>query len=48
MSGIIGLHYNSVIAVIELYAKKKDRLNLLHEVAAIERGYLKAIREKQK
>lgn len=47
MEGITGLNYASVISVIELYAKKKDRLNLLHEVSAIERGFLKASHEKR-
>jgi hypothetical protein len=48
MDGITGLNYSGVISVIELYAKKKARLNLLHEVSAIERGYLKGYNEKRK
>jgi hypothetical protein len=47
MEGITGLNYASVISVIKLYAKKKYRLNLLHEVSAIERGFLKAANEKR-
>jgi hypothetical protein len=48
MDGITGLNYQSVIAVIELYAKKQNRLDLLHEIRAIEAGFLKAINEKRK
>lgn len=48
MDGITGLNYSGVISVIELYAKKKAHLNLLHEVSAIERGFLNAINEKRK
>ncbi len=47
MVGITGLNYASVIEVIKLYAKKKDRLNLLHEVSAIERGFLNAMNERR-
>jgi hypothetical protein len=47
MDGITGLNYASVLSVIELYAKKKKRLNLLQEVGAIERGFLKAVNEKR-
>jgi hypothetical protein len=48
MDGITGLNYSGVISVIELYAKKKSRLDLLHEVSAIERGFLNAVNEKRK
>ena len=48
MAGITGLSYPSVLGVIELYAKKKkDRLNLLDEVSAIESGFLNATNEKR-
>jgi len=47
MEGLTGLNYSSVIAVIALYSKKNDRLALLHEVAEVERGFLKAINEKK-
>lgn len=47
MAGITGLNYASVIEVIKLQAKKKDRLDLLHEVSAIERGFLKGVNEKR-
>jgi hypothetical protein len=48
MDGITGLNYSGVIAVISLYAKKKNRLDILHEVSAIERGFLQAINDKRK
>lgn len=48
MDGITGLNYSGVIGVIELYAKKKSRLDLLHEVSAIERGFLNGVNEKRK
>ena len=47
MDGITGLNYQSVIAVIGLYAKKQNRLDLLHEIRAIESGFLKAVNEKR-
>ena len=47
MDGVTGLNYSGVLAVIALYSKKRDRLNLLHEVSAIERGFLKAVNEKR-
>ena len=48
MDGIIGLNYASVIEVIKLHEKnKKKRIDLLDEVSAFERGYLKAVREKR-
>jgi hypothetical protein len=47
MDGLTGLNYSSVIAVIALYSKKRDRLTLLHEVAEVERGFLRAINEKK-
>ena len=47
MAGITGLNYASVIEVIKLHANKKDRLNLLHEVSAIESGFLNAVNEKR-
>lgn len=47
MAGITGLNYASVIEVIKLHAKKKDHSNLLHEVSAIEHGFLNAINEKR-
>ena len=47
MDGITGLNYAGVLAVVALYSKKRDRLNLLHEVSAIERGFLKAVNEKR-
>jgi hypothetical protein len=47
MDGITGLNYQSVIAVIALYSKKRHRLDLLHEIRAIESGFLKAINEKR-
>jgi hypothetical protein len=48
MDGITGLNYIGVIAVITLYAKKKNRLDLLQEVSAIERGFLQAVNDKRK
>lgn len=48
MDGITGLNYSGVISVISLYAKKKNRLDILHEVSAIERGFLQAINDKRK
>ncbi len=47
MDGLTGLNYSSVIAVIELYSKKRDRLTLLHEIAEVERGFLRAISEQK-
>lgn len=48
MDGVIGLNYASVIEVIKLHEKNKaTRVDLLDEVSAFERGFLKAVREKR-
>lgn len=49
MAGITGLIYSSVIAVIDLYEpNRKKQLDLLHEISAIEHGFLMAVSEKNK
>ena len=49
MGGLIGLKYESVIAVIELHINgKKSRRRIFEDVQAIEHGYLSRINKNGK
>lgn len=49
MDGVVGLNYASVTGLVNLHEKKdKRRIELMDEIAALERGFLKAINEKRK
>lgn len=48
MDGVSGLNYASVIEVIKLHeSNEKKRIDLLDEIGAIERGFLKALHEQR-
>jgi hypothetical protein len=48
IEGVIGLNYSSVLDVIALYAQSTpEQLTLLHEIRAIEAGFLLGVREKR-
>lgn len=46
VGGVIGLNYQSVLSVIALYVKKKNRQSIFEGVLNIEQGYLAAVNKK--